>query len=101
MKYVAEKLFAFNKDLFEEGRQTLESTDLKAEYEVLKTKALKAKDSIEWLTEKKREEILADLREQFDSLATKAKKLEVELDKKFWRKKKWKELKAMIAKLDT
>lgn len=99
LKYIWEKLFAFNKDLFEEGRHAVESTDLKAEYESLKDKVIETKDSLEWLTKKKRQEIIDDIQIQYDLLVARAHKIEVDLDKKYGWKEKWEELKSLITKL--
>lgn len=99
IKYVAEKLFAFNKDLIEEGKQTIQSTDIKAEYEALKEKISHATQSFEWLTSLKKQELIDELTEQYTALTKKAKALEADLDEKYWWKDKRKELKAMLAKL--
>lgn len=97
--YIAHKLFDFNKDLFEEWRRTVESTNFKAEFDQLKHKASDTLENIEDLTEKTKQELITDLQKQYTLLQKKAKEREIELDKKYWWKEKWNELKIIINKL--
>lgn len=109
LSYIFDRLISFNQELIWDAKSWLESLDketlsqhvektkarVDAEYWTLKESLLELQWSLDTMSKKNIKEIRAQLKTRLVDLEASAKKLWIDLDKKYWWKKKFTELKKL------
>ena len=101
IRYVFDSLLNFNTELFNEGKETVQSIDAREEYARLEWRALELKENFSEFTTEKKTELTTELTKQFDTLKLKAHLLDKDLDEKFNYKDKLKKLQTLLQDLSS